>query len=248
MTEKAHHALQTVMAGILLLSMLVLAREGAVYVNSAQVKEKEKICIVIDAGHGGADPGKVGINDALEKDINLNIALLLKQFLQAEDIEVVMTRKTGEGLYDENASNKKVQDMKRRLEIIEQAKPELTVSIHQNSYHEEYVKGAQVFYYKTAGKSKQLAEILQEQLNSMDTENTRKAKGNDSYFLLTKTSVPIVIVECGFLSNTEEAELLSDALYQEKLAWNIHMGIMRYLNAEKSGDMTARGLVAENGV
>ncbi len=141
-----------------------------------------------------------------------------------------MTREGDSGLYDEGAANKKVQDMKKRLEIIEASDAVLVVSIHQNSYHEEYVKGAQVFYYATSDKSKRLAEVLQGQLKELEPDNKREAKGNDSYFLLKKTSKPIVIVECGFLSNREEAERLSDEVYQEKLAWNIHMGIMKYIN------------------
>lgn len=236
MTNNQNTILKLVMAGILMFSMFVVAREGAIYVNSAQVEEKKSICVVIDAGHGGADPGKVGINDQLEKDINLQIAQLLKQFLQAEGITVIMTREGDGGLYDENASNKKVQDMKRRLAIIEEANPVLVVSIHQNSYHEEYVKGAQVFYYETSQDSRQLASIIQEQLRILDPENKREAKGNDSYFLLKKTSKPIVIVECGFLSNSEEAAELSTPLYQEKMAWNIHMGIMQYLNGVKTSE------------
>lgn len=236
MTNNQNRILKLVMVGILMVSMFVVAREGAAYVNSIQVEGKKQICVVIDAGHGGADPGKVGINDQLEKDINLQIAQMLKQFLQAEGITVVMTREGDGGLYDENASNKKVQDMKRRLAIIEEADPVLVVSIHQNSYHEEYVKGAQVFYYGTSQNSKQLAGIIQEQLRSLDPDNKRGAKGNDSYFLLKKTSKPIVIVECGFLSNREEAAELSTPLYQEKMAWNIHMGIMKYLNGVKVGE------------
>ncbi len=195
MTEGQNRILKLVMVGILLFSMFVVAREGAVYVSSVQVEKEKEICIVIDAGHGGADPGKVGVNDQLEKDINLKIAQKLKQFLQSEGIKVVMTREGEEGLYDEGASNKKVQDMKRRLEVIESADPVLVVSIHQNSYHEEYVKGAQVFYYTTSEKSRLLAETLQEQLRLFDPENKREAKGNDSYFLLKKTAKPIVIVE-----------------------------------------------------
>ena len=199
--------------------------------TNRESEDEKKLCVVIDAGHGGNDPGKVGINDALEKDINLQIAHLLKKFLEMNDIEVVMTREADAGLYDESASNKKVQDMKRRMEIIEKAEPVLVVSIHQNSYHEEYVKGAQVFYYSTGEKSRQLAEIIQEQLRTLDTENKRQAKGNDSYYLLKKTVRPIVIVECGFLSNRSEAEMLITPLYQERVAFQIHMGIMKYLNA-----------------
>lgn len=192
---------------------------------------KEKPCVVIDAGHGGVDPGKVSISGALEKDINLEIAMKLQQFLEQEDVEVILTRDSDAGLYDENASNKKVQDMKRRVELIESTRPVVTVSIHQNSYHEEYVHGAQTFYYANSEQSQQLAEKIQQVLlNTVDKNNTRIAKANNNYYLLKKTSTPIVIVECGFLSNREEAQKLESDYYQEKVAWAIHMGILQYLN------------------
>lgn len=195
---------------------------------------KKKPCIVVDAGHGGKDPGKVGINGALEKDINLQIAQKLKQYLEQEDVEVILTRDSDDGLYDENASNKKVQDMKRRVEMIEEIAPVATVSIHQNSYHEEYVKGAQTFYYTRGEESKELAEKIQQSLlNEADKNNTRVAKANDSYYLLKKTSSTIVIVECGFLSNSEEAAKLCTEGYQDRMAWAIMMGIMQYINEMK---------------
>lgn len=235
--ERQKKGLGIIMAAVLLVSMYFVAGEGAVYVNSerlvAEEKEKEKVCVVIDAGHGGADPGKVGIDGSLEKDINLQIAMRLKSLLEAQDIEVVMTRTDDGGLYDENASNKKVQDMKRRIAIIEEAQPELVVSIHQNSYHEEYVHGAQVFYYEGSATGKKLAELIQKRfVMNVDAENKRAAKGNNSYYLLKKTSRPIVIVECGFLSNQAEAGKLNSKEYQEKTAWAIHMGILQYLNTQ----------------
>lgn len=235
--ERQKKGLGIVMAAVLLVSMYFVAGEGAVYVNSerlvAEEGEKEKFCVVIDAGHGGADPGKVGVDGSLEKDINLQIAMRLKSLLEAQDIEVVMTRTDGGGLYDENASNKKVQDMKRRIAIIEEAQPELVVSIHQNSYHEEYVHGAQVFYFTGSATGKKLAELIQKRfVINVDAENRREAKGNDSYYLLKKTSRPIVIVECGFLSNQAEAGKLNSKEYQEKTAWAIHMGILQYLNTQ----------------
>lgn len=237
MTEKENRILRLIMAGILLVSMFVIAGKGAIYVDSNRVEKEKKLCIVIDAGHGGADPGKIGINGKLEKDINLSIALLLKQFFEAEGIQVVMTRNDDNGLYDESAANKKVQDMKRRVEIIEDADPVLVISIHQNSYHEEYVSGAQVFYFVSGEESKALAGFIQEELRELDPENKRQAKGNDSYYLLKKTSKPIVIVECGFLSNMTEAEKLSQQFYQEKSAWSIYMGVMKYLaQAEKQAE------------
>ncbi len=224
--------LSMVMGFLLIASMLVLSREAAEYSSSGAVQVgRKKPCVVIDAGHGGSDPGKVGINGSLEKDINLSIALILKQFLEANDVEVVLTRETDDGLYDDNASNKKVQDMKQRVSIIEGTAPKVTVSIHQNSYPEEYVHGAQVFYYDTSVEGKKLAGIIQERLvEDIDPANKRQVKANDSYYLLKKTATPIVIVECGFLSNNQEAAKLADPLYQEKLAWAIHLGILQYLN------------------
>lgn len=238
MEEKQGKVLRIIMAAILLVSMYFVAGEGAAYVNSDNVAgedreeaERKKICVVIDAGHGGADPGKVGVNGSLEKDINLKIAEMVKKFLEAEDVEVVMTRTDDGGLYDDGASNKKVQDMKRRIAVIEEAAPEIVVSIHQNSYHEEYVHGGQVFYYTGSPAGKKLAELIQKRfVAGVDPENKREAKANDSYYLLKKTSCPIVIVECGFLSNREEEEKLNSEIYQERAAWAVHMGIMQYLN------------------
>lgn len=232
MSDFQYKLLSTIMGILLIVSMLVVGRETARYVTGRQLEVQEKeICVVIDAGHGGSDPGKVGVNGALEKDINLEIALMVKQFLEENDVRVVMTRETEDGLYDPDASNKKVQDMKRRIARIEEASPVLTVSIHQNSYPEEYVHGAQVFYYSGSTEGQRLAEIIQNQLVAKaDPENKRQVKANDSYYLLKKTGVPIVIVECGFLSNQEEAEKLCSREYQERLAWAIHMGILQYLN------------------
>lgn len=197
MNRFQYKLLSVSMAVLLLASMALVGREAAIYAAGSNVKVGETTkCVVIDAGHGGDDPGKVGINGAWEKDINLQVAERLKLLLEANDIEVVMTRESDEGLYDANASSKKVQDMKRRIELIEETAPVLTVSIHQNSYPEEYVHGAQVFYYTGSREGRQLAETIQNQLvEKADPENKRQVKGNDSYYLLKKTGVPIVIVE-----------------------------------------------------
>lgn len=217
---------------LLLASAIYIGKETLSYVGGKNVKIGEKgKCVVIDAGHGGDDPGKVGINGAKEKDINLAIAEKVKKYLEANDIQVVMTRETDEGLYNSGTSNKKVQDMKKRIALIDETKPELAVSIHQNSYPEEYVHGAQVFYYTGSASGKELAEDIQKQLvTKVDPENKRQVKANDSYYLLKKTGIPIVIVECGFLSNSEEAKKLCEEEYQEQVAWAIHMGILQYLN------------------
>nr|WP_300679449.1 N-acetylmuramoyl-L-alanine amidase [uncultured Acetatifactor sp.] len=234
MRKGQYRLLSMALTALLLAAMFFVGRGAAAYVAGSGIKageEREKLLVVIDAGHGGDDPGKVGINGVYEKDLNLQIAGLVKLFLEANDVEVVMTRDSDQGLYDADASNKKVQDMKRRIALIDEAEPALTVSIHQNSYPEEYVHGAQVFYYTGSAQGQRLAECIQSQLvERADPENKRQVKANDSYYLLKKTGVPIVIVECGFLSNSAEAEKLCTPEYQDRVAWAIHMGILQYLS------------------
>lgn len=200
--------------------------------ETGATQAQSRPCVVLDAGHGGIDPGKIAINGELEKDINLAIAKKVKKYLEAQDVQVVMTRENGEGLYKEDDSNKKIVDMKNRLQIIEQNQPLLAVSIHQNSYTTESVSGMQVFYYRDSLSSKEAAAIMQEQLvKTMKPEKERVPKDNTTYYLLKKTSVPMLIVECGFLSNRNEADLLTTKAYQDRIAWAIHLGILRYIGA-----------------
>lgn len=169
------------------------------------------------------------------KDLNLQIALKLKDALEKRGMTVIMTREDDSGLYDENAKNKKAQDLQRRCDLINEHKPLLTVSIHQNSYTSPEIKGAQVFYYTTSAESKKLAECIQETLiEQVDPQNHRQAKANDSYYLLKKTSSAIVIVECGFLSNPEESQKLMDESYQQKMVEAVCQGIYKYLGKEEN--------------
>lgn len=193
--------------------------------------EEDKITIVIDPGHGGRDPGKVGINNALEKDINLSIAFKLKSLLELNDIKVIMTREEDIGLYSESDSNKKNADLNARVDLIQKNEADLAISIHQNSFTQEDVKGAQVFYYSKSLQGKKLAEMIQAQLKkTIDDGNHRKAKSNNNYYMLTKTQCPLVIVECGYMSNQKEADLLMNDDYQEKMAWGIHLAILQFIN------------------
>ena len=217
---------------LLVLAMIFIAGESAQFAGALEdriSRENDGVAtVVIDAGHGGIDPGKVGVNNALEKDINLAIALKVERNLRESGVNVIMTRTDDSGLYRENDANKKVCDMKNRLAIIEDANPALAVSIHQNSYPDKSVGGVQVFYYKDSAKGREAAEIMQAQLiKTLKPNKERTPKANGSYYLLKKTSVPIMIIECAFMSNPEEAELLTDDSYQEKIAWGIYMGIMQ---------------------
>lgn len=208
-----------IMIVILLIAAFVLInRKLEENVTSEQVKT-EKLVIAVDAGHGGKDPGKVGINGELEKDINLQIAKRVQELLEEKDISVLMTREE-----DVNQGDKR-EDMDARVKLINEAKPDLAVSIHQNSFTDSSVKGAQVFYYSESEEGEIFAKLVQDELLEMDEDNRRMAKENNSYYLLKKTEVPVIIVECGFLSNPEEAEKLTTKEYQETISKAIVKGI-----------------------
>ena len=186
--------------------------------------------VVIDAGHGGSDPGKVGVTGQHEKEINLEIARRLKSILEQQDIQVIMTREEDVELAG-TEGGWKLADMKKRISIIHEANPDLVISIHQNSYTSPDIHGAQCFYYTGSAESEQLAALLQAQIIvSTNQTKIREIKANGDYYLLKKSSPPTVIVECGFLSNPKEERLLSDPDYQRKMAWAIHLGIMQFLN------------------
>ena len=222
------------MAGLVLVAAVVCGRNGGVReAASKQANHTDSRLVIIDAGHGGDDPGKIGVDGVQEKDLNLKMALALRDLLEQQDVEVLMTREDAGGLYDERTYNKKVQDMRRRCELINREKPACVISIHQNSYHEESIHGAQVFYYKTSKESGELAKILQKELvRVVEPTNHRQAKANDTYYLLKKTEAPTVIVECGFLSNWDECAKLQNEEYQAKLVWAIQMGVLKYLNGK----------------
>jgi len=230
--KQNHRIMNCLMVGLLLVSMVLIAKEAAEYVSSQKAAGLIPDLVVIDAGHGADDGGKVGINGALEKDINLSIALRVKALLEVQGIDVVMTREDDAGLYPRTGEQRKLRDMQKRVELINNARAALTVSIHQNSYTDERVSGAQTFYMTGSEDGKRAARILQEQMiTTLQPERERVEKENGSYYLLKHVDGPIVIAECGFLSNTKEAELLCNEEYQEKIAWAIHLGIIRYLNS-----------------
>lgn len=202
-------------------------------VSANRVKEG-RLTIAIDPGHGGKDPGKVGVNGALEKDINLIISLKLKKLLEEYDINVIMTRETDEGLYKDTDQNKKRADLNNRLKIINESNVDFVISIHQNSFEQEAIKGAQVFYHESSAEGRSLASNIQEELKAvLNDNNHRNIKKNNTYYMLKKSECPLVIVECGYLSNFKEASLLIEKDYQEKIAYAICLGILKYKNLDK---------------
>ncbi len=186
-------------------------------------------CIVIDAGHGGFDPGKVASDGTEEKGINLAVAKALEGYLEQGGAVVYTTRTE-----DSSLSKNKREDLKSRADIANNGKADMFISIHQNSFPSGNARGAQVFYYKGSEQGKRLAELIQSRLKEVaDNSNERAVKANDSYYVLKQTDIPGVIVECGFLSNSEEKERLLDKEYQEKLAWAIYMGVSDYFSEGK---------------
>ncbi len=185
--------------------------------------------VIIDAGHGGWDPGKKGTKGADEKDLNLMIAQKLQMFLEQGGATVYMTRSEDEAL-----GERKGQDMRERKKIVNNGEGDILISIHQNAFPQESVKGAQVFYHKNSEEGKKLAETIQESMISFaDNDNTRVAKANSDYYILRTTEIPSALVECGFLSNSEEEKKLNQEKYQEKIAWAIYLGIMNYFSGDE---------------
>lgn len=229
--EGKKHYLELLMAVMMLLTLCILAANMKHITVHTQTKQTH--IVMIDPGHGGVDPGKVGSKNVLEKDINLSIALKIKDYLEKKGMTVVLTRDMDTGLYEANDRNKKTSDLKARCEKIEETGSELFVSIHQNSFSTANCKGAQVFYHTSSKEGKKLAGIIQQELiETVDKENTRKEKADESYYILKNTSCPAVIVECGFLSNPQEEQLLTEEDYQKKLAEAIGNGIIKFFEKE----------------
>lgn len=221
--------MEMVLAALLLVCFYVLSRQTAETLNITQ----EKQVIAVDPGHGGEDPGMIGVGGLEEKKINLEISLLLKEALEKRGFEVVLTRDGDYGLYEENSKSKKAQDMQERIRIFGENNPVLAVSVHQNSYEDSSVKGPQVFYYKDSADGERLARCIQNSMNNLlEVERPREAKGNTSYYLLKRSSTILNIVECGFLTNPDEAELLTTEEYQRKVAEAVAEGICEYLNTK----------------
>ncbi len=186
-----------------------------------------------NSGHGGYDGGASAGDGTLEKDINLSIAIKLKQFLKLGGFNVIMTREGDNGIElnsDQSIAGRKVSDMKERLKIINSNPDAVFVSVHLNKFTTSSAKGAQVFYSKNHDSSDELAQSIQDNIIKLlqnDNERVIK-KAEKTIFLLKNAQIPAVIVECGFLSNAEELKLLKNEEYQAKMAYSIYCGILNY--------------------
>ncbi|MBU7593986.1 N-acetylmuramoyl-L-alanine amidase CwlD [Metabacillus halosaccharovorans] len=192
--------------------------------------------IYIDPGHGGPDGGAVGSN-SLEKDISLSISLIIRDYLQEQGALVLLTREEDVDLADEDTkgySRRKGEDLKKRVNIINESEADLFLSIHLNAIPSSRWSGAQTFYSGRYIENEHVAKYIQDELRRNLENTTRVAKPIDGVYLLKNVEKPGALVEVGFLSNPNEEELLSTKVYQEKIAASIYNGVLRYFSNEKN--------------
>lgn len=208
---------------------LIIDSKNSVTANTHEILN---YTVVIDAGHGGVDPGSIGYKTKVkESDINLSVANILAEKLKKFGITVVMTRPDSKGLYGMSIVNYKKRDMLKRREIIEAINPNMVISIHMNSYTRHNLRGAQVFYDKSSEISQMLALNIQDQF-AEKIPSSDKGIAIGDYYMLKCTNAASVIAECGFLSNEEDEKLLITKEHQEKIADCIFVGIINFLNHE----------------
>ncbi len=222
-------------------------REGKESVEASVKAAAERPVIVLDAGHGGADGGCVSVNGVPEKGINLSILQTTRDMLTLLGYEVRCTRESDVSIHDqgvEGLAKQKKSDMDNRLKIINESGALAAVSIHQNQFTDPKYSGAQMFYQAESSEANALAEALRERFRTwLQPDNERETKPvGDELFLIHNADCPAVMVECGFLSNPEEAAKLESQSYQREVAFVIADGINYYLSKKQSGPVTAEAL------
>jgi len=188
--------------------------------------------LLIDPGHGGEDPGKVSPEGVLEKNINLAVAKKVYALFAQGGATVYLTRAEDKALSnnEDTVRARKRADLQKRVEMAQQVEADVYIAIHCNAFPAGRWYGAQTFYAPDMPGSKELATGIQEEFIAFPGNTTRKPKSDTTSYILNQAKQPIVNVELGFLSNPKEEELLQDSAYQDKLAWSIYAGTVRYLH------------------
>ncbi len=227
----------------LVLTALCVQISGVAIEKSDLYKETvssiaEKRTVVIDAGHGGEDCGAIGLNGVYEKDLNLTIAMTVGELLGEQGYAVVYTRTEDRLLYTEEENIKgirKISDLKNRCKIAAEYNDSVFVSIHMNSYGSSKYSGLHVYYSPNSQESERLAHSIQNKVrNDIQTDNNRVPKPGNNMYILENVENTAVLVECGFLTNKEECEKLSQKEYQKQLSFSIVCGIIEYMNTVNS--------------
>lgn len=208
--------------------------------SSTNLYQNKIPIIIIDAGHGGEDGGAVARDGTLEKNLNLDISLKLNNILSVLGYKTKLIRKTDTAIHTsgDTIRDRKVSDIRNRFNIMNTSGNCIYISIHQNKFSDELVRGAQTFYSPNNHKSKELADFIQKSiLSQLQKDNNRiiKKSGTD-IFLLYNATKPAVMVECGFVSNARELNCLKNTDYQSEMALSIAMGIINYtISEDKNG-------------
>ena len=210
---------------IIIVGVMIVAGCAIIPAITTSVRPRGQYTIVIDAGHGGRDGGSIGVSGSIEKELNLKYAKSLQKLLKKSNINIVMTRSSDDGLYDDSASNKKLSDMRKRREIINNTMPDLVVSIHMNSFPLDSCKGAKTFYQIGNETSFNVAKSIQNSLHYY-IDNASKTIGAGDYYILNCTKYTSVLIECGFISSPEEEKLLIDDKYCDEFCYSVYRGIM----------------------
>ena len=214
-----------------MLYLTFMANSSATEASASPITQKT---IIVDAGHGGEDGGAIGLDGTVEKDINLDIALKLEKLLKFYGFNVIMTRTQDIMTCDEGLDSlrkRKVSDIHNRFDLIQKNPDAVFISVHQNKFEDSSQHGTQVFYSANDEESKLLAEAIQTSIvNSLQPKNDRVVKKSGSgIYLLYHAKIPAVLVECGFISNSDELKKLKDDSYRMKLAILIADGLIKYL-------------------
>lgn len=220
---------------IILSAMLYLtfmANFSAAEASSMPITQKT---VIVDAGHGGDDGGAIGIDGTVEKDINLDIALKLEKILKFYGFNVIMTRTQDVMTCDDGIDSlrkRKISDIHNRFELMRKHPDAIFISVHQNKFEDSSQHGTQVFYSGNDERSKELAEAIQTSVTlTLQRKNDRVVKKSGSgIYLLYHAKIPAVLVECGFISNSDEVKKLKDESYRMKLAILIADGLIKYLS------------------
>lgn len=220
---------------IILSAMLYLtfmANFSAAEASSMPITQKT---VIVDAGHGGDDGGAIGIDGTVEKDINLDIALKLEKILKFYGFNVIMTRTQDVMTCDDGLDSlrkRKISDIHNRFELMRKNPDAIFISVHQNKFEDSSQHGTQVFYSGNDERSKEIAEAIQTSVTlTLQRKNDRVVKKSGSgIYLLYHAKIPAVLVECGFISNSDEVKKLKDESYRMKLAILIADGLLKYLS------------------
>ena len=235
--KKIRYCVIGLFAVFMIAAIALSTEESGKYIDTVSLPVSGKV-VVVDAGHGVPDEGAEVGDGTTEAQTNLKIALKLQNLLEQSGCIVILTRSDENGIYDldsKTLKQKKISDIRNRVKIGNKSSADIFVSIHLNKIPEQQYFGWQTFYNKNSEQGQKLAKQIQKNLNeAIQKDNKRAAAKIENIYIVNNVEIPMTIVECGFISNPEEKELLLTDEYQNRLAWGIYNGIIDYFYESNS--------------